>query len=291
MHRGGARRRLLATLLLTLGFLVIEAAAAVAIRSLALLSDAGHMLTDVVGLGMALAAIGLASRGLGRHHQTFGLYRLEILAALANAVLLIAVAAYVIFEAVRRLGNPPDIAAPVMLAVAGAGLAVNLAALTLLRGGAGKSLNVEAAILEVLGDALASAGVLGAAVVIQTTGWREADPLAAIVIGVVIVPRAWNLASRAVRILIQAAPPGIDLGAVRADLAALRGVVDVHDLHLWTLTSEMEVASAHIMVAAGTDSHGVLDQARLLLRERYHVAHATLQVEPDDHEGCEELSW
>ena len=291
--RAGARHapRLRLAFALIGAFFLVEAAAGLLTGSLALVADAGHMLTDVVGIGMALAAISFASRRGASGQRTFGLYRLEILAALANAALLFGVALYVLAEAVGRLSEPPEVPGGPVLAVAAAGLAVNLAAFFLLRTGAGESLNVEGAYLEVVADAVGSLGAVGAAVVLQTTGWRYVDPLVGVAVGLFILPRTWRLGGQALRILVQAAPPHVDPEAVRADLAALPGVVDVHDLHLWTLTSDMEVASAHLMVAAGTDAHGVLDQARDLLREVHRVDHATLQVEPDDHRGCEELSW
>lgn len=286
-HRG----RLLASFALLFVFMVVEVVAGLATRSLALLSDAGHMLTDVVGLGMSLAAIQLASRGSERRHRTFGLYRLEILAALANAVLLFGVAIYVLVEAVGRFDDPPEVLGGPMLVVATLGLAANLVAFVLLRQGAKESLNVEGAYLEVLSDTVGSVGVIVAAVVIQVTAWGWVDPVVGIAIGLWILPRTWRLGARAVRILVQAAPPGLDLDEVQSDLAGLDGVVDVHDLHVWTLTSDMEVASAHLMVAAGTDAHAVLDQARVLLRDRHRIDHATLQVEPDDHRGCDEVEW
>ena len=291
--RAGTRHagRLRSAFGLIAAFFVVEAVAGVLTNSLALLSDAGHMLTDVVGLGMALAAIGLASRRGAGGRRTFGLYRLEILAALANAVLLFGVALYVLFEAVGRLSAPPEVAGGPMLVVAGAGLVVNLVAFFLLRTGAKESLNLEGAYLEVVSDTVGSLGAVGAAVVLQATGWRYVDPLVGVAGGLFILPRTWRLGARAVRILVQAAPPHVDPEAVRADLAALPGVLDVHDLHLWTLTSDMEVASAHLVVRAGADAHAVLDQARVVLRDRYRLDHATLQVEPDDHQGCEELAW
>jgi cobalt-zinc-cadmium efflux system protein len=219
------------------------------------------------------------------------LYRLEILAALANAVLLFVVTGYVLVEAVLRLDSVPSVEAGPMLVVAVLGLLVNLVSVVLLRSGAGQSLNVEGAYVDVLADSVASLGVIIAGVVIAVTDWEPIDAIVAIAIGVWIVPRAWRLASSAVRILIQAAPAGFDVGRLQADLGGVPGVVDVHDLHVWTLTSEMDVASAHLMVTAGTDAHGVLDRARDLLRERYDIAHATLQVEPDDHTGCAEVEW
>jgi len=290
---GGARyrRALLATFALTLVFLIVEVAAGLLTNSLALLSDAGHMFTDVLGLGMALAAIQASQNAASHPQRTFGVYRLEILAALANAMLLFGVAVYVIVEAIRRLTDPPDVVTGAMLAVAILGLAVNVVALFLLRAGAKDNLNVKGAYLEVVADALGSVGVIVAAVVMTITGWLYADALIAATIGVFVLPRAWRLARHAVRILIQAAPPHVSTAALQRDLAALTGVVDVHDVHVWTLTSAMEVASAHLMVRVGADSHAVLDRAREVLHDRYHIEHATLQVEPDDHRGCEKVSW
>ncbi|MCB1015140.1 MAG: cation transporter [Acidimicrobiales bacterium] len=271
--------------------MVVEVVAGFVANSLALLSDAGHMLTDVVGMAMALAAIQLASRGSQRRHQTFGLYRLEILAALANAVLLFGVAGYVVYEAVGRIGDPPEVEVGLLLVVAVLGLAANLVAFFLLREGAQESLNVEGAYLEVLSDTVASVGVIVGGVVLQLTGFEWIDAVVGVAIGLWILPRAWSLGARAVRILVQAAPPGLDLDALEGDLCGLGGVVEVHDLHAWTLTSDMEVVSAHLVVTPETDHHGVLDQARDLLRSQHGIDHATLQVEPDTHEGCAEIAW
>jgi cobalt-zinc-cadmium efflux system protein len=291
--RAGARHaaRLRAAVAIVGTLFVVEAVAGALTSSLALLSDAGHMLTDVVGLGMALAAIHLASRARSDAGRTYGLYRLEIMAALVNAILLFGVAAYVVVEAVGRLADPPEVPGATVLVVAVVGLVANIVVFRLLRAGAAESLNVEGAYLEVLADTVGSFGVILAGLLVWTTGWGWVDPLVGAALGVWILPRTWRLARQALRILLQAAPPGIDLAALEADLAAVPGVVDVHDLHVWTLTSEMEVASAHLMVRTETDSHSVLDQARQLLAERYALAHATLQVEPEDHTGCEEVTW
>jgi cobalt-zinc-cadmium efflux system protein len=291
--RAGARHkgRLFAAFGLLAAFMVVEVVTALYANSLALLSDAGHMVTDVLGLGMALAAIQLADRGPERGHRTFGLYRLEILAALANAVLLFGVGIYVLVEAVRRLSEPADVLGGPMLVVATLGLGINLAAFALLRNGAKESLNVEGAYLEVLSDTLGSIGVIVGAIVLELTGWGWVDPLVGVAIGVFILPRTWRLGAHAVRILIQAAPPGTDLDAIEADLLTIPGVVDVHDLHVWTLTSDMEVTSAHVVVREGTDTHGVLDRARELLRDTHDIGHATFQIEPDTHEGCNEIAW
>ena len=291
--RAGTRYagRLRTAFVLAVAFLVVEAVTAFLAGSLALLSDAAHLLTDAVGIGMALAAIRLADRAGGDRSRTFGLYRLEILAALANALLLFVVTGYVLVEAILRLGSEPSVEAAPMLVVAVLGLVVNVVSVVLLRSGAGQSLNVEGAYLDVVADSVASLGVIAAAVVIAVADWEPIDAIVAVAIGLWIVPRAWRLAASAVRILIQAAPAGFDVGRLQTDLAAVPGVVDVHDLHVWTLTSDMDVASAHLMVATGTDPHGVLDQARDVLRRDYDIAHATLQVEPDDHTGCAEVTW
>jgi cobalt-zinc-cadmium efflux system protein len=291
--RSGERHKgkLFAAFCVLAALMVVEMAAGIITGSLALLSDAGHMLTDVLGLGMALAAIQLASRGSKRSHHTFGLYRLEILAALANSVLLFGVAFYVLYEAVNRIGEHVEIDAGPVLVVAVLGLIANLIAFALLREGAKESLNVEGAYVEVLADTLGSIGVIVGAVVISITGWTWVDPVIGVALGVWILPRTWKLGGQALRILVQAAPPDLDIEAITADLGAVPGVVDVHDLHAWTLTSDMEVISAHLMITTGTDAHAVLDQAQAVLRDTYGIDHATLQVEPDDHQGCAEITW
>jgi cobalt-zinc-cadmium efflux system protein len=290
--RAGARHkgRLFAALVVLGVVTAVEVAAGFLTNSLALLSDAGHMLTDMGGLGMALAAVHVADRARVDRRRSFGLYRLEILAALANAVLLLAVALYVVIEAARRWGDPTDVVVGPMLVVAIIGLVANVVAFLLLREGASESLNVQGAYLEVLSDLLGSIAVILAAVLIAVTDWAWVDPAVGVAIGLVILPRAWRLAGQALRILVQAAPPDLDLAGLEGELRAIAGVVDVHDLHVWTLTSEMEVASMHVMVRTGTDGHTVLDRARVILRD-HGIGHATLQVEPDDHEGCDELAW
>jgi cobalt-zinc-cadmium efflux system protein len=285
------RRPLALAFALTAAYLVVELVSAIAVGSLTLLSDAGHMATDALGLGMALAAIHAASRSRLDGARTFGLYRLEILAALANAVLLLVIGVYVLVEAVRRLVDPEPVDATTVVVVGVLGLVVNLVAMRLLRPGSGESLNVEGAYLEVVADLLGSIAVVIGATVWGITGWEWVDPVLGAAIALFIVPRAIRLGREALRILVQAAPPEVDLAAVRDDLGGIPGVVDVHDLHVWTLTSDMEVLSAHVMVRADTDAHGVLDQARDLLRDRHGLVHATIQVEPDDHHGCEDLSW
>ena len=293
LRRTAARNvgRLWFALALTLVFVVLEAVTAFVAGSLALLSDAAHMLTDGVAIALALGAIVVANRASQEGSRTFGLFRLEILASLLNAILTFAVAGYVLVEAVVRLADGgTSVEAGPMLVVAVLGLVVNLVVFLMLRDGAQESLAVRGAYVDAMADAAGSVGVIVAAVVIAVSGWDPIDPIVAAVIGVWILPRAWRLAASALRVLLQVAPAHVDLDAIRAELLALPGVVDVHDLHVWTLTSEMDVASAHVMVGRDADAHGVLDQARVLLLE-HEIAHATIQVEPDDHAGCAELNW
>ncbi len=286
-HRG----RLGWVLVLVAGFAVVEILGGILTGSLSLLSDAGHMATDALGLGMAWAAIAAADRAEAGDHRTFGLYRLEILAALANAVLLAAVAGYVLLEAFQRLRDPAEIQTGAMIVIAGAGLAVNLVSFRLLQAGADEALTVKAAHMEVVADLAGSVGALGAGLIVRITGWSWVDALVGAGVGLFILPRAWQLGRSALRVLIQAAPDHVDPVRLRADLESLEGVVEVHDLHVWTLTSSMDVATAHIVTREGMDIHPILDRARELLDARYGIHHATLQVEPETHRGCTEVTW
>jgi len=291
--RAGSRfaGRLRITFVLTLGFLVVQVIVGLATSSLAVLSDAGHMATDVLGVGMALAAIHAAGRPGIADHRTFGLYRLEILAALANAALLFGVAIYVGIEAIDRFRDPQGVTSGPVLAIGIVGLAVNLVCFAVLRSGAEASLNVRGAYLEVLSDALGSVGVIVAAVAMWTTGRAWVDPAVGVAIGIFILPRAWRLARDALRVLVQAAPAGIDIDEVRDALHHLDGVTDVHDLHLWTLTSEMDVVTAHLAVETAEQAQHVLDEALGMLTLRFGLAHATLQVEAASARRCDDLDW
>jgi cobalt-zinc-cadmium efflux system protein len=289
---GRHARRLAASLGVLVVFLVLEVAVGLATGSLALLSDAGHMVADVLGVGMALAAITAARASRTSDRRTFGLYRAEVLAALANAVLLFGVAAWVLVEALGRVGDPPPVPGAPLVLTAAAGLAANAVVFLLLREGARESLNLRGAYLEVLADLLGSVGVLLAGAAVLAFDWRWADPLVAVAIGLLVLPRTWVLGRQAVRILVQAAPAHVDVAAVRAGLAALPGVHDVHDVHVWTLTSGMEVGSAHLAVGAACDPAAVLTAARRLLREHHRIAHSTVQVEPPGaRAGCDQHHW
>jgi cobalt-zinc-cadmium efflux system protein len=264
---------------LTASYMVVEFVVGFSVNSLALISDAAHMGTDVLGLGMALAAITLASRP-ATQQRTYGLYRLEVLAALANGVLLFAVAGYVLFEAIQRFGAPPDIPGIPLLITASIGLVINLISFRLLMAGSKESLNVKGAYLEVMGDLLGSIGVIAAAIILFTTGWAYADPIIGVGIGLFILPRTFKLTRQALRILLEVAPPEIDMNAVRADVLAVDGVEEIHDLHVWTITSGMESASGHIVLKEGADYGPVLDGVLAVLREKHHIDHATIQCEP-----------
>ncbi|WP_243795531.1 cation diffusion facilitator family transporter [Saccharopolyspora gloriosae] len=288
---GRYSRRLATAFGVLLAFFVLEATVGYLTSSLALLSDAGHMLTDVLGVGMALAAI-TAARRPASDKRTFGWYRIEVLAALANAVLLFAVAGYILVEAVGRFQQPPEVAGLPMMLTAAAGLAANVVAFLLLREGASESLNLRGAYLEVLADTIGSVGVLIGGALAWAFGWYLVDPIVAVAVGLFVLPRTWKLARQALRILVQQAPEGVDVPAMRDDLAALPAVNEVHDLHVWTLTSGMEVASAHLATSAEADHGDVLVSAQRLLAERYRIEHATLQVEPAECASrCQALTW
>jgi cobalt-zinc-cadmium efflux system protein len=272
--------------------MVVEAVAAGLTGSLALLSDAGHMFTDVLAIAMTLAAITAAGRVGGDSRRTFGLYRLEVLAALANAALLTVVAGFVLVQAAIRFTDPPDVPAGWMLLVAVGGLIANLVAFKLLHAGAKENIGVRGAYVEVLGDLLGSAGVIVAALVIWFTGWAYADPIVAVVVALMILPRTFALGRSAIRILVQAAPEHVDISAVRARLASLPGVSDVHDLHVWTLTSGMDVASAHLRLDPAAELGTVLTVAREALHSDFAIDHATLQIEPAEAgRHCTPTGW
>ncbi|RZQ60269.1 cation diffusion facilitator family transporter [Amycolatopsis suaedae] len=285
---GRHARRLGIALALGVVTLAVQLVVGLRTSSLALLSDSAHVLTDVLGVAMALGAVLVARRAAANGGRTFGMYRGEVLAALLNAVLLVAVAAWVLTEAVGRFADPPEVPGLPVTIVAVAGLLLNLAALLVLRRGAAESLNVRGAYLEVMADLVGSVGVLISGLLTLGFGWRYADAVIGVAIGLFVLPRAVRLGRDALRILFQHAPARLDVAAVRAELADLPGVLDVHDLHVWTLTSGMEVASAHLRVAGDADRDGVLERARGLLTERHGLGHATLQVEVA---ACPALTW
>jgi cobalt-zinc-cadmium efflux system protein len=283
---GAHRGRLTAVFAITLAVLAVEVVGAALSGSLALLADAGHVLADGAGIGLALLAMRFAARPASPQ-RTFGYYRLEILAAVVNAVLLFGVAGFVLVEAWRRLTDPPEVASGLMLAVASFGLVANAVSMWLLRDGQRHSLNLRGAYLEVWGDLLGSLAVLAAAGVIAATGFQAADPLASALIGLLILPRTWRLLREAVDVLLEAAPKGVDLAEVRRHLLETRGVSDVHDLHAWTITSGLPVLSAHVVLERGADAGKVLDGLGECLAGHFDIEHSTFQLEQPEHRGHE----
>ena len=284
------RKRLLVVLVITFVVLIAEVIGGLIAGSLALVADAGHMLTDSTGLIMALIAAALATRA-ATVRRTFGLQRTEVLAALANALLLVGVAVWVLIMAVERLRNPAEIRSGLMLAVAVVGVLANLAGLLVLRPAQSTSLNMRGAYLEVFGDLVGSLAVIIAAVLILITGWTPFDAIASLAIVVLIIPRAWSLLREVVDVLLEATPHGVDLEEVREHIRRVRGVVDVHDLHAWTITSGVPVLSAHVIVDHACINEGrsgeVLDRLGECLGGHFDVSHCTFQLEPVGHQEHE----
>lgn len=291
-HAGATHRwRLRLAFGLVAGFFVVELVAGLLSGSLALLSDAGHMAADVVALGAALVATRIATREDTTGRRTFGSYRAEVFASGLAVLLMLGVSAYIALEAVGRIGSSPEVAAGPMLLVGALGLVVNIVALLLLRGGAQESLNVKGAYLEVVADTLGSVGVIVAGTLVAVTGDVWWDTSIALAIAVFVAVRAVVLGREVLAVLGQHAPSGMHPDEVAGELQRIPGVVDVHDLHVWTLTSGMNVATAHLMTDREADAHAVLDQASQMMKVRFGVEHATLQVEPDTHTGCKEVAW
>ncbi|MFD7285350.1 cation diffusion facilitator family transporter [Streptomyces sp. NPDC059863] len=280
------RGRLRIALSITLSVMVVEIVGGIASDSLALFADAAHMATDAVGLGMALLAIHFAARPADET-RTFGFARAEILAALANCVLLLGVGGFLLYEAIERFLVPPETRGGLTVIFALVGMAANLVSLSLLMRGQKESLNVRGAYLEVLADTLGSLAVLVSAVIILTTGWQTADPIAGLLIGLMIVPRTVKLLRETLNVLLEAAPKNVDMNEVRAHMLALPGVADVHDLHVWTITSGMPVLSAHVVVdqdaldAVGHEK--ILHDLQGCLGHHFDVEHCTFQLEPRGH--------
>lgn len=280
------RNRLVAVLAMSLVILVVEVAAGLAANSLALLADAGHMFTDVSGIGLALLAIWFAGRA-PTNDRTFGYLRVEIIAAVTNAFLLFGVATFILYEAWQRLSAPTEVASGLMLAVALVGLGANGMSLYLLRHAQAESLNMRGAYLEVMGDFAGSAAVIVAAVVIAATGWDQADAVASVLIALLILPRTFALLREATDILLEATPKGIDMGIVREHILEAPGVVGVHDLHAWTITSGMNVVSAHVVLGEAAKQGDILDHLGMCLSDDFDVKHSTFQLETPEHVAWE----
>jgi cobalt-zinc-cadmium efflux system protein len=291
-HAGARHRwRLAVAFGLVASFFVVELVVGLLSGSLALISDAGHMAADVVALGAALAATKIATRPDRSGRRSYGSYRAEIFASGLTVLIMLGVSAYVVIEALGRLGESVEVEAGPVLVVGIIGLLINVVSIVLLRGGSGESLNVKGAYYEVVADAAGSVGVIAAGILVSLTGQGWWDTLVALAIGVFVAVRAGVLAREVLAVLGQHAPEGMELSEIVRDLEAVSGVADVHDLHVWTLTSGMYVATAHLVVEDSASGQSVLEEARGVMRSKHHIEHATLQVETRATQACDEASW
>lgn len=290
-HRRRERRGLLLTLGTTFVILVAEIVGGVLSNSLALLADAGHMFSDALAILLAYLALTFAGRP-ATPNKTYGWHRLEILAALANGVTLVVISVFIVWEAWERMVDPPEVQTELMMVIAAIGLFANALGLVFLSGH-GHSLNVRGAFLHVLGDLLSSVGVLIGGAVMWWTGWRIVDPVVSVVIAVIIVLGAWRLLKEAVDVLLEGTPVGIDAREVARELTSIDGVRGVHDLHVWSLTSGVPAMSCHVAVRSEllSETAALLDRLRSLLRDRFDIEHATLQIEPDDYLTRRTVVW
>ncbi len=291
-HAGGRyRARLEAAFGLVAVFFVVELVTGILSGSLALISDAGHMAADVVALGAALVATKIATRPDSTGRRTYGSYRAEVFASGLTVLIMLGVAVYVVVEAVGRFSSEPEVASSSMLVVGVIGLAINVVTMMLLRAGSKESLNVKGAYFEVVSDAAGSVGVIVVGLLVAATGNGLWDTIVALAIGIFVAVRAVILGRQVLAVLGQHIPEGMELEAVVADLESVPGVADIHDLHIWTLTSGMNVATAHLVVDDGASAQTVLVSAQRALAERHRIEHATLQVEAVKGEQCHELGW
>jgi cobalt-zinc-cadmium efflux system protein len=273
---------------LTVAFTVVEIVGGFVTDSLALLADAGHMLSDTFAIGLALVALTLASRP-STPRRSFGFQRAEILAAFVNGLTLVLISGWIIWEAVGRFRDPPDVLGGWMLAIAATGLVVNTVSALILARSEHDSLNVRAAFRHVLADLLGSAGVIVAAVVILLTGWTTVDPLVSVAIALLILGSAWGVLRDSTAILMEQAPSGVDADAVAQAITDVPGVTSVHDLHVWTITSGFDALSAHVLVGRGQDCHGLRREIERVLEARFEITHTTLQVDHDASDALIEL--
>lgn len=276
---GRNKKRLIVALSMTSAYLVAEVVGGLLTGSLALLADAGHMMTDVAGIGLALIAIQFGERPATPEH-TYGYYRLEILAAVVNSIILLGVSLYILWQAYRRFWRPAEVSSGAMLIVALVGLGVNVISVLMLRRVSGESLNMKGAYYEVLSDLLTSIGVIVAALIMITTGWYYADPIISAAIGLAILPRTWKLLREGIGVLLEGTPSDVSLAAVRTSLKQIPGVRDVHDLHAWSLTSGLNACSAHLVIEDPRLHCNVLKEARRVLKEKHKLGHSTLELEP-----------
>lgn len=283
---GRNKKPLMIVLGLTTAYMLAEVVGGLMTNSLALLADAGHMLTDVGGLALALLAIKFAERP-ATPERTYGYYRVEILAALTNAVVLIGISLYILYEAYQRFRNPPEVQSTTMLLIAVIGLIINIAGVFILRSGSRTSLNMKGAYFEVLSDMLTSVGVIIAGVIMLTTGWYYADPLISAGIGLFIFPRTWALLKDAVSVLLEGTPSDVNITALRESLSKIEGVAEIHDLHVWSLTSGVNALSVHAVLAEGAEHDDVLTRVHDSCKKNFHIEHITAQTEKADF-SCHE---
>jgi cobalt-zinc-cadmium efflux system protein len=283
---GRHRKPLYIALALTLTYMTAEIVGGIWTGSLALIADAAHMGTDAGGLALALFAIYFAQKA-ATSQKTYGYLRTEILAALTNAVVLLLLTVYILYEAYKRFLSPPEILSGPMLAVAAVGLVVNLISMKLLSAGSSESLNVQGAYFEVLSDMLGSLGVIAAALIIMYTGWTLADPLIGAGIGLFIVPRTWTLLKQAVHILMEGVPVEVDVPSLEKALLEIPGVTAVHDLHVWTITSGTDSLTGHVVVTDMKDARAILMNAKAVLEEKFKIDHVTIQIEDEEMRTAE----
>ncbi|EFK33243.1 MAG: cation transporter [Chlorobi bacterium] len=280
------KRNLLIVLCLSGTYMIAEVIGGLATKSLALLADAAHMLTDVVGLFLAFIAIKIGERKADAQ-KTFGYYRTEILAAVINAVVLLGISVYVLFEAWQRFKNPPEVQSTAMMIVAGIGLLVNIIGIMIIRKDSGESLNMKGAYFEVLSDALTSVGVMIAGVIMLTTGWYYADPLISAVIGLLIFPRTWKLLKEAVNVLLEGTPKDVNIEELRNSLESVKGVIKLHDLHVWSLTSGVNAMSSHVVADHQEDLNKLLKNLSDKATSEFKISHTTFQIETEGHQEGE----
>lgn len=283
---GRNKRPLMIVFCLTFFYLIVEVIGGFWTGSLALLADAGHMLTDVAGVGLALLAIWFAEKPASPE-KTYGYYRVEILAAMTNAIILIFISIYILYEAYQRFMNPPEVQSAAMIGVASIGLVVNIVGMFILRSGSKESLNMKGAYYEVLSDTLTSVGVIIAGIIMLTTGWYYADPLISAGIGLFILPRTWSLLKDAVAVLLEGTPSDVNIASVREKLSKIEGVAEIHDLHVWSLTSGVNALSVHAVLAEGSEHDEVLIRVHDCCTHEFKIAHVTAQTERADF-ACHE---
>jgi cobalt-zinc-cadmium efflux system protein len=280
-HTRTGKQALALSLTITGSWFVVELAAGFYTNSLALIADAAHMLTDLAALALSLLALKIAARP-ATHEKTFGYVRAEILAALANGVLLVLISVYIFYEAYERFLAPPAVKSGQMLVVAVLGLAANLTTAGLLYRSQHESLNIRGAFLHVVGDTLGSVGAILAGIIMVFWQWYMADPLISVIVALLVLYSSWNLVHESVDVLLEGTPRNLNISSILADLGSVPGVISVHDLHVWSIASNMPAMSCHIVLSRGPDPGGVLSVLSSLMRDKYHIEHTTIQIEIDD---------